>query len=66
MPGHQLYGGDRFLVLHDVFLLRRMWSVAVFAQGTVGLMDLALTQLKGGIELAFEGRKEVAFQQEAA
>ena len=31
---------------------------------TVGLMDLALTQLKGGIELAFEGRKEVTFQQD--
>ena len=29
-------------------------------------MDLALTQCKGGIELAIEGRKEVAFQQEAA
>ena len=42
------------------------WSVAVFAYETVGLMDLALAQCKGGIELAIEGRKEVAFQQEAA
>ena len=42
MPGHQLYGGDRFLVLHDVFLLLGMWLVAV------GLMDLALTQCNGG------------------
>ena len=48
MPGHQLYGGDRFLVLHDVFRQRRMWSVAVFVHGTVGIMDLALTQCKGG------------------
>ena len=47
MPGHQLYGGDRFLVLHDVFRQRQMWSVAVFAQGTVGLMDLSLTQCNG-------------------
>ena len=29
-------------------------------------MDLALAQCKGGTELAIEGRKEVAFQQEAA
>ena len=62
MPGHQLYGGDRFLVLHDVFRQRRMWLVAVFEHETVGLLDLALTQSKGGIELATEGRKEVAFK----
>ena len=68
MPGHQMCGGDRFLVLHDVFRQRRMWLVAVFVNETVGLMDLALNSAKEAVpasELAAGSRREVAFLQEA-